>query len=81
MALVAGDPFVQAHVRCNDEFSHSVLLRILPPSYHRTRGCAPRAGSPSGLKAESSFMHDADGLRSQLQAARRHLAEFGLAAP
>ena len=26
-------------------------------------------------------MHDADGLRSQLQTARRHLAEFGLAAP
>ena len=26
-------------------------------------------------------MHDADGLRRQLQTARRHLAEFGLAAP
>jgi hypothetical protein len=26
-------------------------------------------------------MHDADGLRRQLQAARRHLAELGLAAP
>ena len=26
-------------------------------------------------------MHDADGLRRQLQAARRHLAQFGLAAP
>ena len=26
-------------------------------------------------------MHNADGLRRQLQAARRHLAEFGLAAP
>ncbi|HEX3520813.1 MAG TPA: hypothetical protein VHT52_01855, partial [Stellaceae bacterium] len=26
-------------------------------------------------------MHDADGLRRQLQTARRHLVEFGLAAP
>jgi hypothetical protein len=26
-------------------------------------------------------MHDADGLRRQLQTARRHLEEFGLAAP
>ena len=26
-------------------------------------------------------MHDPDGLRRQLQTARRHLAEFGLAAP
>ena len=62
------------------DFLHLPTLGIADDAFF-----APLAGlRPGGATVYLGaihHMHDADGLRRQLQTARRHLAEFGLAAP